>query len=314
MNQPGLLMERQHLTETETQSPARLVVAIPSTSRPGILPDTVRALARQNTCPDLVVLSLVTEADMGDLVVDDLPFPVQVLYGPKGATQQRNRAFDVLGQGDIVLFLDDDFLLMPDFVENTAAIFADDPEVVMATGKVMADGIKGPGYDHPTGEALLAKLGQKPSAGKITPAFSGYGCNMAIRMAPVIDHEMGFDENLPLYSWLEDVDFTRRLRAYGKLVKSETMRGVHLGTKTGRTNGIPLGYSQVANPIYLFRKGSMTLKHTVSMIARNFLANTGRSLNPPAWTDYRGRWRGNMLAFRDLITGRISPAQILSLK
>ena len=42
----------------------------------------------------------------------------------------------------------------------------------------------------------------------------------------------------------------------GKVVKIDAAFGVHLGTKLGRNSGLRLGYSQIANPLYLARKGA----------------------------------------------------------
>lgn len=291
----------------------RLVVAIPSTGRAPILPDTVRAIALQEKLPDLLILSLVSPDDIGDLDPETLPFPVSVVYGRKGATAQRNRVFEECNPDDVVLMLDDDFLMAPDYLQKTLEVFRDDPEVVLATGTVLADGIRGPGYDHEQGRALLAKLNTDSLPATVKPAFSGYGCNFAFRVSVVAAYELWFDEDLPLYSWLEDVDFSRRIARYGKLVKSGAMRGVHLGTKTGRTPGVKLGYSQIANPVYLLRKGSMTLGHTLEMTSRNTLSNLGHSFQPRPYADFRGRLKGNLIAIADLLRGRISPGRILDL-
>ena len=54
-----------------------------------------------------------------------------------------------------------------------------------------------------------------------------YGCNMAFR-AGMIRHER-FDENLALYGWQEDVDFSARISKYGQIVKTDAFVGVHRG-------------------------------------------------------------------------------------
>jgi hypothetical protein len=47
----------------------------------------------------------------------------------------------------------------------------------------------------------------------------------------------------------EDIDFTSQLKRFGRVVGPSTLIGVHLGAKSGRENGIRLGYSLVANPV-----------------------------------------------------------------
>ncbi|MAM63154.1 glycosyltransferase [Maritimibacter sp. UBA3975] len=294
-------------------APTRVVVGIPTTGRPAILPETVRAIARQRRLPDLVILSVATEDDLGDLDTQALPFPVEVVTGPKGATLQRNRMMRRLGREDVLLLLDDDFLMAPDFVGNTLAVFRDNPDVVIATGTVLADGILGAGMDHATGARRLAELSAAPGTDALSPIYAGYGCNMAFRARAALDNDIRFDEALPLYSWLEDVDFSRRLARHGRVVKAGSMRGVHLGTKTGRTPGVFLGYSQIANPIYLMRKGTMNRRHAWEMILRNMASNLLRSPRPPAWCDYRGRLRGNLIAIRDVLRSRDAPDRITQL-
>lgn len=296
------------------QAPSRLVVAIPTANRPAILPDTVRAIAEQDRLPDLMILSLANAGDIGDLDPEALPFPTKVVMGRKGATAQRNRVLDELRPGDIVLMLDDDFLMAPDYLRRTIELFEDDPSVVLATGTVLADGIHGPGYNHEQGRKMLAELNSGALPDTVTDTNSGYGCNFAIRYSVAVERGLDFDETLPLYSWLEDLDFSRRIAPFGKVVKSGAMRGVHLGTKTGRTPGMMLGYSQIANPLYLLRKGSITRRHAFNVMWRNTASNLFHSIHPPAWADFRGRLRGNLVAVVDVIRRRDAPGRILDLK
>jgi hypothetical protein len=91
------------------------------------------------------------------------------------------------------------------------------------------------------------------------------------------------------------------------------IRGVHLGLKAGRVSGDRLGYSQVVNPIYLIRKGSVPASFALPLMFRNLAANLARSFWPEAWVDRRGRLRGNLLALCHVLTGRIEPEHVLKL-
>ena len=84
--------------------------------------------------------------------------------------------------------------------------------------------------------------------------------------------------------------------------------------KSGRSPGVRLGYSQVANPIYLARKGTMAWPLARTHMSRNMLANTARTLRPEPWVDRRGRLKGNLLALWDLARGRLDPRRILEFK
>lgn len=292
--------------------PGRIVVGIPTAGRPAIVAETVRFLARQSRQPDLVLLSVSDMAHTGDVQTETLPFPVEVLLGSKGLSRQRNAILSQLGPDDVLMFLDDDFLMAPDYLMHLAQLFHDHPDVVLTTGTVIADGILGPGLSFAEGEQILADAILTPAPQRLDPVDGGYGCNMAIRAAPIMAHALIFDENLPLYSWLEDADFSSQLQPFGRFVQPSVTRGVHLGTKTGRTPGLNLGYSQIANPVYMLRKGTLTWPRARRLMLRNMASNLRGTVLPRPWADYRGRLMGNLTALMDLCLGRCDPQRILT--
>ncbi len=300
-------------TNLPPAEPLRIVVGIATLGRGGIVTRAVEDLALQERLPDLVFVSGCGEEDFGTLRDAHLPFPLELLTGTKGSCVQRNLIFAHLKPTDILLIMDDDFLLAADYLGQLERLMKDAPDIVIATGKVLADGILGPGLDFDQGKAAMQAGTQQPAGQAITPVRNGYGCNMAIRMAPVLEHGLQFDEALPLYGWFEDVDFSIRAGQYGRVVRADMLRGVHLGTKTGRTPGKKFGYSQVANLVYLRRKGTLTRKALWYRLSRNIASNLRHSLRPVAWADHRGRLLGNLLAFGDLALGRCRPGRITEL-
>jgi hypothetical protein len=122
-----------------------------------------------------------------------------------------------------------------------------------------------------------------------------------------------FDERLPLYGWQEDVDFAMRVARGRAIGRTDGFHGVHQGIKRGRTSGRRFGYSQIVNPAYLYRKGSMSRKKMLNLAVRNFIANHVRALRPEPWVDRRGRIVGNWLALLDLARGRVEPERVLAL-
>ncbi|MEL6570923.1 MAG: glycosyltransferase [Pseudomonadota bacterium] len=294
------------------EKPLQIIVGIATTGRPGILAETLQHMATLQDQPDRVIVSIAHSNDADANQIGQLPFPFEIVTSPKGLCEQRNTVLAAVPSDAIVLFLDDDFLISDGFVSATRAVFEEEQDVVMATGTVLADGILGPGLTHRSGLVALAQADNRYAAVR-TEVYNAYGCNMAIRMAPVQTHAIRFDQELPLYSWLEDVDFSRCLAAYGRVVKDSNMQGVHLGTKTGRSPGKRLGYSQVANPIYLIRKGTMSPSRALRLMGRNMVANLAKTVRPEPWVDRIGRVRGNFLAVSHLLTGRMSPKRILEL-
>jgi len=292
----------------------RVVIGIPTVGRAAILASTVKAIASQKLMPDLVLISIADPQDATSLGDLQMPFPIKVLTSEKGLTTQRNRILDEVRKTDLILFLDDDFLMAPDYIEQMVQVFENNADVVLATGNLIADGILGPGFDHATGQNKLAEGLAVSANTELAPAHTGYGCNMSLRAKTILEHNLRFDEALPLYSWLEDVDFSNRLALHGRFVRPGGMRGVHLGTKSGRTHGRYLGYSQIANPIYLIRKGTISRRRARDLMLRNIASNLVGTIRPRPWADYRGRLMGNLIALRDVLTGRVRPDRILELK
>ena len=290
----------------------RVVVVIPCLDDARFLAACLDALTHQTRRPDEILVCAPTERDVGNIA--DLHPDVRLLIGRLGLTTQRNYLMENLEATDIVVFLDDDFIPDAHYLEFVETLFARYPDVVMTTGRVLADGILGPGLDFASARtAIDAAAGDPHDIEDVRDVYNGYGCNMAIRLDPVRRHNIRFDEKLPLYGWLEDVDFSRQLARYGRIIKAAATRGVHLGVKGGRQTGTRLGYSQIANPFYLMRKGTCSPAKALTIAARNVLANLVRSVRPEPHVDRRGRISGNSRALLDLLTGRLSPGRVLSL-
>lgn len=289
----------------------RIAIGIATRGRPAILAEVLRELDLQTRAPDRILVCHVTGSDVEHLPRD---FPgVEFLTAPAGLPRQRNRILDAISDCDAVLFLDDDFIAAPHWLEALEAVLKAEPGCVVATGTVIADGAKGPGISPDEARLILAADEPPASLTGTEPHFNGYGCNMALRLAPLREHALRFDEKLPLYGWYEDLDLTRRMLPYGTILRLAGARGVHLGVKQGRVPGLRLGYSQVVNPIYLARKGSYPWSHALRSVGRHCLINLLRSVKPEPEVDRWGRFRGNMRGVWDLLTGRADPERILSL-
>ena len=188
----------------------------------------------------------------------------------------------------------------------------DDPTVVAASGRVLADGFRSAGIGFAEADALVAAYeSEAPRDVAVFDQVGAYGCNMIIRSNARPDAR--FDENLPLFGWLEDLDYSSPFAKVGRIVETNQCVGVHLGVKSGRTSGVLLGYSQIANPLYLAAKGTMGRDRARRMAIRNVLANLLRSVAPERYIDRRGRLKGNLAAMSDLIRGRCHPTRVLDL-
>ncbi|WFS03317.1 glycosyltransferase [Rhizobium tumorigenes] len=284
-------------------APLRVTVVIATRGRPDIVAATVRyILERQTLRPERVIVSCSDVADAGELNAEP---DVTVITGPPGLAIQRNRSLEHVPAGtDIVAFFDDDFIAGEKWLEVAANVFREECQVVGFTGHLVADGINGAGISFEDGVNMVET--NAPADRKWIEPYSPYGCNMAFRFRSI--GQTRFDERLVLYGWLEDRDFAATLgKKGGRFVKCPDAIGVHMGVKSGRVAGDRLGYSQVANPIYMLLKGTMSLANVANHIGANMASNFGKAIRPEPFVDRRGRARGNLIALGDILRGRVEP-------
>ena len=285
-------------------------VIVASRGRPAIVTATVRWLLEHQTLkPQAVIISCPDLADAGALGDDPR---VTVILGPAGLAAQRNTALQhVAGATDFITFFDDDFIADKDWLAVAATTFRDESQVVGFTGRVVADGVNGPGLSFD--EGVNAIINAPPVNWRWIENYSPYGCNMAFRTKAIGQSQ--FDERLVLYGWLEDRDFAAMLKKKGgRFVKVAAAVGVHMGAKSGRVSGERFGYSQIINPLYMLGKGTMSLSKVITHVGGNTASNFGRALRPEPFVDRRGRAKGNLIAVGDLLRGRLQPerAQMIS--
>ena len=298
------------------------VVVIATRGRPNETETLLNNLSHQEKLPSCVVIVGSAPADL-PRSENRWPFQVINLLSEKvGLTAQRNRGvaeLQKIGQLEharhFVVFFDDDFRPRASWLREASNAFARESRLAGLTGQVLADGVKGGHLTEGEAESILlghARPRHHWSTGD-TPRLvdSLYGCNMAVRAS--VASSCRFDEELPLYGWQEDCDFTGQVRRLGEARIIPTCQGVHLGVKSARSSGLRLGYSQIANPLHIAARKNMRASRMLRFIARAVLANAAKTLLGRQAEDYPGRLRGNVLAMMDLMRGRCSPTRIMEI-
>src|SRR5262252_389811 len=287
--------------EVRTAAPLRIAVGIATVGRPDVIVETIAELYAQERPPDQILVCSPTAADVEG--VERRHPQVTLLQGARGLSGQRNEIIRHAHGNDVLLFVDDDFVVCPGYLAAMESAFVANEDVVLATGQVVMDGILGPGLSFETARALARTCAKDDWRRECVDIYNAYGCNMAVRLAPICAHGLFFDEELPLYAWLEDVDFSRQIARFGRVVQVMGARGIHLGVKSGRQSGVRLGYSQIANPIHLVRKGTYSRWRALRLMGRNVVANVAKSMWPEQYVDRFGRVLGNIHALIDLVGG-----------
>jgi hypothetical protein len=269
------------------------------------------SIARQVRLPDEIVLSVVSDQDLSTSSATNLN--VSVVYSGLGSCAQRNSGLAFLqDRVEVVLFIDDDFWMSDTYIQKMERIFSVDQDVVAMTGLVLADGATTAGISVAEAERLLEDYKRAPAPSEtIRDVPDTYGCNMAFRASKIRD--LKFDERLPLYGWQEDVDFSAQLRGRGRIIWTNALYGVHLGAKKGKISGVRFGYSQVINPLFIFKKGNMSFRRAAFLIGKNLAANAAKSVFPERYIDRWGRLKGNMIGLWHALSGKLDPSHALKL-
>lgn len=288
----------------------RIHVIVATCGRPETVARLARHIALQTRPADGVLVVGTGPEDVAGLA--DLPSPPTVILARRGLCCQRNAGLEsIKDDSDVVIFFDDDFVPANDYIEAVEAALTAHPDIVGLTGELVDDGILHEPIPFDDAVRRLTTDNERPPAGPSRLRKALYGCNMSIRLSALGD--LRFDERLPLYGWMEDIDLTYQLGQRGRMISAPEITGIHLGVRGGRQPGMRLGYSQVANVIYLFRKGTMQPDVGRRQLTQNLLANLVKSIAPEPHIDRRGRLKGNLLAIADLLRGRLDPGRIVTL-
>ncbi len=315
---PSRLEATALLASREPEDSRGIAVIISTRGRPSIVNALVKSLGGQTRPPDHIFVIGTSAADIAELNTDQENLTVRI--GRPGSTFQRNDGLALAGSRfSYIVFFDDDFVPSRFWLERMAKIFAARPDVAGLTGTVLADGTTTAGIALDEAQSIVrvrdacANPDTNPGASlhEKFPYGSNVGCNMAYRYSAI--RGITFDERLPLYAWHEDSDFRGQVERRGIMARAGALWGVHLGQKQGRGRGVTLGYSQIANAIYLARKGTVPKDFLARSIAKNLLANVVRSIRPEPFVDRRGRLLGNVIALGDLVRGRLRPERVLEL-
>jgi glycosyltransferase involved in cell wall biosynthesis len=294
----------------------RLSAVICSYGRPDVLDDTVASLLRQTTLPQEILIVCPSADHVRVRTLQRLR--VRLLLSKRGLTIQRNCALDNLGDADVVAFIDDDMELCDSYFANMLRLFAQDTELIVASGRMLADGGRADSITREQALALCASAegaAQDPAPLATLPLDYGYGCNLIVRAS--VARKNRFDERLALYAWLEDSDFSYHCTLGKKSpVINLSAQCVHLGWRGSRISGLKMGYSQIINPFYLWQKARVfSLRHIlVQYWMRCLVANCLGLLNGKPEEERASRLKGNLRAVWHLLNGHCDPMAVSQLQ
>ena len=286
----------------------KTTVVICSAHRPDVLAETIESVLCRQSVPPLEIIVSVFNQTHVTAETGRRPGVRVVLSGIQGTCAQRNAAARVV-QTPYTLFLDDDVELAANFIESMERLLDHDTDAVAATGFLVIDGARGDGgLDRSVARSYASNYVREHEN-----YDHGEGQNIFVRSQ--VFEKVLFDENLPLYGWLEDLDFATNILRYGRIIMNTETCWAHIGTPGGRTSGLRFGYSQVVNPFYLWRKNGkpgltrVIFGHWLRYLAYNYRREMIK--HPSDRSDRTGRFTGNMIALHHVLAGKVDPSYIL---
>jgi GT2 family glycosyltransferase len=204
---------------------------------------------------------------IGKVAVDN--FLIKIIDSRLGLTIQRNTGVDC-SIGDIILFIDDDVILYPDYLININKGFEQYANVMGIMG-LMRDKYYRKGFklsqflkwffkmsNDFTKKSYMQASGYPSFSWNIlndTPTNVLNGC-MALRKD--VFKEFRFDEKLSGYGLMEDVDFSYRVSKKYQLMQISNAICYHNYSKASRQSLQALWCMRVENHFYLFNKNMNT--------------------------------------------------------
>lgn len=291
----------------------RLSLIICTKDREALLRDMLRTVFAQTRPPDEVLIvddgAMDGEALCAWVEAHGLPCRYLRKESP-GLAASRNLGVQH-ATGEIILFLDDDVLLEPEYSAAILDLFAEDAAQTLGgvTGALRVEyapgverflrffGMDGrrPGALLPSGFGVLVREGRLSAPG---PVEWLSGCNMAYRRA--VFAEFHFDQRLGSYGWGEDRDFSVRVGRKWRLLATPHARLVHLKAQTGRISHRRLGFMET-NYLYRFFAWNMPKRPRnwlalgwamVGVILRNLLLAGSSTRRAAALEQLRGNLEG----------------------
>jgi GT2 family glycosyltransferase len=218
---------------------------------------------------------------------------------------QRNLALEA-ARHDLVVFLDDDVELEPEYLAAVERWFSARQACVGVSGYIVNDDLRGW-----TGRLLRLALGFANDDGKLRrsgdaaylrrPAVATRvdllsGCNMTYRRETIEGLGLRFDERLGGYGYMEDVDFALLASDHGELWMLPEARLVHKKSLTARVPARAYVRQVFAYSALLFgkhrrRRGLSTLAFAHRMLGR-LVAYLGLAI-----------WRRSLATVRGVLEG-----------
>jgi GT2 family glycosyltransferase len=264
------------------ETPPFISVAIVTYNREKVLCETLRSVMEQDYPHfEIIVVDQTknhlpeTAAFLNRLKKEN---KIQYFFNEIANTPRARNTAIKHAKGEIIIFVDDDVELTPDFILNHVKNY-DDEKIVAIGGKV----IPKPFYKDPEGEKCKDAVKDwwwfKSDWDVRTPTVGAPGCNMSIRKSALLEAH-GFDENFINECWGEETDVLLRLQKKGHEIFYDPKPALyHLkafaGGSRAKRHDQTQNVSLYRNAVYLFLK-DLPHREFLKYLTLIYRCNVGR--------------------------------------
>lgn len=203
----------------------------------------IDSIVMQSVKPEEVIIidasnNLGIEKIIADKLIKDKDIEYKYLHTKSGLTYQRNRGVEI-ASGEIIMFLDDDVILENDYIKEIIRVFENDSEKKIGG---IGGNITNTHLSKIRFERLIKKLfflsdngdGFFKHSGSPTRPFRQKenleveclpGCMMSYRSD--VFKNFSFDENMKMYCYMEDCDFSYRVSRKFKNYYVASAKAIH---------------------------------------------------------------------------------------
>jgi len=248
-----------------------LTVAVCTYHRSLPLEQFLNSLELQDRLPEVLLIVDASPNDLTESMLKSHPWQLhEIIYlrvghSLQGLTRQRNIALDWCTT-DLIAFFDDDIMLEPDCLKELEANIHNSDDIVGVGSRIINEDSKPglmwdilnwmgaipdltPGKYHRSGLIAPLRLLGSHQGGVNVDRLQG-GCTI---WRTSIARRVRFSEFFHGYAQSEDLEFSRRIAQYGRLVVSGKAQVRHLHDIQGRPDQIVLGRMGIVNRHYIHR-------------------------------------------------------------
>lgn len=250
----------------------KISIIIPTKDREKELNRCLDSLSKQTLMPDEIII-VDASKELTKLTKQNKDYNLIHISAKPGSARQRNIGVKK-AKGDILLFLDDDVILHPDYILELKRFYKKNENCTGATGKItnakksifiknffMLDGTTfGRGRMLPSGFQVLP-IGDVETQTEVLS-----GCNFSCRKE-IFNQLSGFDNFFTGYSFMEDIEFSYRISRRYKLFYLPQCQLIHEHTSSARDPDDIKQEMLVINHFYVFNKHmDKSLKNIICFI------------------------------------------------